>query len=159
MEPGLSCLEIRAVAGGCECHAVLEIHNTCTSDVGAIGFTFLNCAPDSSTDASGMVWNTGTIQPEHSCTREELLTDNGTTDYEYHFTHNGTEHTLTFQVEVRDYNDNPGCACSTPGRSRQARSSPVTVSALSMAAIGLTLWRRAGIALGAGGNRGDGVTL
>jgi hypothetical protein len=142
MEPPLSCLEIRAVAGSCECHALLEVHNTCTSNVNAVGFTFLNCLPASSTGASGLVRDTGTIQPGHSCMREELLTGNGTTDYEYHFTQDGTDHTLTFQVEVRDFDGSPGCACSTPGRSMQADTGPITVIALCMGATGVMLRRK-----------------
>lgn len=86
MEPALSCLEIRAVAGSCECHTLLEVLNTCTSSVNAMGFTFLHGASDPSTGETSVVRDTSTIAPEHSCMREELLTGNGTTDHEYDFT-------------------------------------------------------------------------
>jgi hypothetical protein len=142
LAPALDCLEFNATAGSCECNTRIEVHSTCTRNVSAVGFTFLRCSPDLSTNTSDIVWDTDLIKPAHSCFREDPLRGNGTTDFEYHFDQDGTDHTLTYQVEVKNFDGSPSVFCSTPKRSTQAGSDVVSVTILCIGAIAVMRHRR-----------------
>jgi hypothetical protein len=142
LDPALSCLEFRATAGDCDCDTRIEVHSTCTSNVNAVGFTFLRCTPDLSTNTSDIVWDTDLIQPAHSCFKIDTLNGNGTTDFEYHFTQDENDYTLTYQVEVKNFDGSPSFFCSTPRLSTHASFDFVSVTILCLGALGVMRHRR-----------------
>ena len=141
IEPALECLELSANAGTCDCGMSFTVFSNCDNDIETVGFVFDTCWHAEPNTPTIDAYDTNFVHSGFYCSIGHPLTTVGTTSYEYHLAQGGTDHKVTFQIEVTSFDDSH-CACSAVGRSAKAGKGALTALGTGALALALNFRRR-----------------
>ena len=111
VEPELACLTVTARGTSCDCDIELKLNNACEEPLDLIDFELTSCTVEGSVSRQQDCVTLGAGQQGILFLK---IHSNGYKEYAFMLNSAGTDHSISVEARVQNYDGHPGCNLGSP---------------------------------------------